>query len=529
MVDKKTYKKSTLNHYLKICTIAFLVFAVFANCVSAATLTVDPSGSGDHTTITAAVGSASSGDTIIVKPGTYNEDIIVSTNNLTIMSESDDPDNTIVQATATSNDVFKITSDNVTLKGVKLTKGKNGVLLDTVNNCIISNCVASQGTSSGINVYFSDDCKIINNKATSNTVYGISVGYSDYCNVSGNTVFDNNDHGIIVSGAMYTKIDDNIIYNNGLTALHQIGISHQLSNFSTVTSNNITDHEYGIQLDKTYHNIFYNNYFENDLNVAFSGAALDNIWNTTLTEGTNIIGGPYIGGNYWAKSDNTGFSQTATDSNEDGICDVQNGLDADNIDYLPLKTYIPQLTGVSGLGESDTGPTWINWSWTNPSGSNFNHSMVYLDGAFVNNVSTAYYNATGLNESTSYEIGIRTVDTSGNINSTWVNDTAVTGSQSTDPATESSSSGGGDGFGTAKVVDPEDDSEGDTNEQVTTDEDELMDIDPEQEPEEEESTAANLAEESQPDETEANEAPGFGILAGLLMLTIVALFQKCRD
>ena len=72
------------------------------------------------------------------------------------------------------------------------------------------------------------------------------------------------------------------------------------------------------------------------------------------------------------------------------------------------------------------GQTWINWTWTNPPDPDFNYTMVYLDGIFATNVSITSYNATGLTPETSYTISTRTVDTAGNINQTWVNDTATT-------------------------------------------------------------------------------------------------------
>ncbi|MFQ6119957.1 MAG: hypothetical protein ACE5KE_08740 [Methanosarcinales archaeon] len=51
--------------------------------------------------------------------------------------------------------------------------------------------------------------------------------------------------------------------------------------------------------------------------------------------------------------------------------------------------------------------------------------MVYLDGVFQVNTSAEYYNATNLKEGM-HTISTRTVDKSGNINLTWVNDTATT-------------------------------------------------------------------------------------------------------
>ena len=85
-------------------------------------------------------------------------------------------------------------------------------------------------------------------------------------------------------------------------------------------------------------NFVYDNYFNNIQNfyswsVSPGGT---NSWNTPLESETNIIGGPYIGGNYWAKPDGTGFSQTCEDADSNGICDVSYVIDGDNIDYFPL-------------------------------------------------------------------------------------------------------------------------------------------------------------------------------------------------
>ncbi len=73
-----------------------------------------------------------------------------------------------------------------------------------------------------------------------------------------------------------------------------------------------------------------------------------------------------------------------------------------------------------------SGTTWINWTWTNPTDADFNYTMVYLNGPWKTNTSDKFFNATGLNAGTDYEIATRTVDTNGNINETWVNQTATT-------------------------------------------------------------------------------------------------------
>lgn len=100
-------------------------------------------------------------------------------------------------------------------------------------------------------------------------------------------------------------------------------------------------------------------------------------------------------------------------------------VDAENATYIPTPDTTPPAS-ITNLNESAVGETWINWTWTNPPDLDFSHVMVYLNSSFKENVSMNYYKATGIDSDTIYEIATRTVDTSGNINQTWVNDTAKT-------------------------------------------------------------------------------------------------------
>ncbi len=90
-------------------------------------------------------------------------------------------------------------------------------------------------------------------------------------------------------------------------------------------------------------------------------------------------------------------------------------------------------SSVTGLS-ADPGETWINWSWTNPSDVDFSHVEVYLDGVFQSDVSGTSFNATGLTAETSYTLSTRTVDLSGNVNSSWVNSTSITTNDVTAPS-----------------------------------------------------------------------------------------------
>jgi len=91
----------------------------------------------------------------------------------------------------------------------------------------------------------------------------------------------------------------------------------------------------------------------------------------------------------------------------------------------------PDITppkSINNLSLQDGGSTWLNWTWTNPSDPDFNYIEIYLNGTYITNIPAPqnYYNATGLLPDTSYTLGTHTVDTAGNVNETWVNDTAST-------------------------------------------------------------------------------------------------------
>lgn len=83
---------------------------------------------------------------------------------------------------------------------------------------------------------------------------------------------------------------------------------------------------------------------------------------------------------------------------------------------------------ITNLKNISYAPKYINWTWNDPKDGDFAKVMVYINGKFRTNVSKGvrYYNATNLIQNASYRIGTHTVDTSGNINRTWVNHTART-------------------------------------------------------------------------------------------------------
>jgi S-layer protein (TIGR01567 family) len=109
------------------------------------------------------------------------------------------------------------------------------------------------------------------------------------------------------------------------------------------------------------------------------------------------------------------YSVTATAINANGSSSMQSW----NWNVLP-----PEKPGISGL-TATRGSTWISWAWS-ITGSNFNHTMVSINGTFQSNTSNNYFNYTYFNVGTSNTISLQTVDTSGGINSTIVSNTSST-------------------------------------------------------------------------------------------------------
>ena len=123
------------------------------------------------------------------------------------------------------------------------------------------------------------------------------------------------------------------------------GILMSSSDFNQINNSVLRDNYCGINISYSTNNSIFNNIFNNTNNVCFSETIYYNYWNTSITKGTNIVGGLYIGGNYWGSPDGTGYSDTCVDANYDGICDNPYTLATDNIDYLPLAKYVAPYCG----------------------------------------------------------------------------------------------------------------------------------------------------------------------------------------
>ncbi|MCX9081282.1 MAG: right-handed parallel beta-helix repeat-containing protein [Candidatus Methanoperedens sp.] len=271
----------------------------------------------------------------------------------------------------------------------------------------------------------------IQNVNASNNEAGIYLKSSSNNTLNRNNASNNNNEGISLWDS-----SNNILTGNNVSNNHDGGISLWHSSNNILTGNNVSNNhdgggDYnsgGIYLSFSNNNKIYNNIFNNTNNVKFWWSMPKNKWNTTRQSGTNIIGGPYIGGNFWANPDGTGFSQTCPDVNGDGICEKSYILDAKNIDYLPLAIDKISPKSVSNLKNVSYASSYINWTWKDPKDIDFKKVMVFIDGKLKKNVSKGkrFYNATNFTANTRHTISTWTVDWNGNINKTWKNSSVWT-------------------------------------------------------------------------------------------------------
>jgi parallel beta-helix repeat protein len=301
-----------MNRKIGIKKLTLLLFAllILISVSSIGTAAVILVHQGDS--IQTAVNNLVSGDVIIVKPGKYVENIKIAKENLTIRSDSGDPNNTIIKARNSHANVFLLKADDIKLSGFKISgatePGYAGILLYDKENCTIENNILLNN-SCGTYLWCATENEISKNIVTNNGVYGgILLASSNFNILSENTV-SNNHNGIYIGTS-----NDNILSSNTVQNSDNLGF------FICSRSNR---------------NLVYNNYFNENKITIKNG--IGNAYNTIKTPGINIIGGPYIGGNFWGKPDGTGFSQNAVDRG-DGISDhvYTNITGSIYSDYLPL-------------------------------------------------------------------------------------------------------------------------------------------------------------------------------------------------
>ena len=220
----------------------------------------------------------------------------------------------------------------------------NGVSLDYTGQITVEHC-SIYSNREGMYLYEagmgSGDGPVLltDNLVFSNRGDGIYVGFSRGVTIRNNTIRENDGDGIEIYRCE-ALVEGNRIENNRWG-----GVGTDYNGGGSVIGNWITGNSYGISIGGMESGIgeAWNNMLNNTGDGNYGWEEMESlpcVLNTTKTAGLNIVGGPYLGGNYWANPNGAGYSQTCTDADEDGICDApyfagRGGTDTFT-DYLPL-------------------------------------------------------------------------------------------------------------------------------------------------------------------------------------------------
>ncbi len=159
----------------------------------------------DYSAIQLAVDAAVAGDTIVVREGTYIENVKID-KRLTIIGEGE----VIVQSAPYKTQVFLITADYTNISGLSVSGATTGIGIQADNSRIED--IETSNNRQGISIFYSDDTTIKNSVIKENG-YGIYLYRSDNSVIVGNVVEDN-DIGIYLSKSANNSIFHNNLFKN---------------------------------------------------------------------------------------------------------------------------------------------------------------------------------------------------------------------------------------------------------------------------------------------------------------------------
>ncbi len=255
---------------------------------------------------------------------------------------------------------------DVVVRNLRLTNWETGIRAENVTGSVIEDCEVAHNHD-GIALVDARDVEVRDNLVVANEETGIRVSGSEETTVRDNDVVRTGDgFDRFVSWTMDESTFAIALGRSAGTVVSGNDLGGEYSSLvfadspgTLVTGNQLTGRRIGIYGSFIGENegcAVFNNVFRNIDNVY--GSLANASWNTTPSPGPNIVGGPQLGGNFWATPDGTGFSETTPDADGDGFSDEPFETDFGR-DSLPLAPWtgpvVVALPGGAGLPTDPNG------------------------------------------------------------------------------------------------------------------------------------------------------------------------------
>jgi len=241
-------------------------------------LYVGGSGPNNYTSIQEAINAANDGDTIIVYPGRYTENVVVY-KELKIIGI----DHPVIEAENKSKNTVKIVTSNCFIQGFKIINGRNGIKMFDCTNIHIKDCIFDENNYSSLyleNVYH---VFIINNTFYNENIYARESGV---LTISGN-YFTN--EGISGERIYEAKICHNQFFKGEWAA---IAILSPYSHDNEIFCNQIKSFYTGIEIQGTAL-VYHNNIISNEEGIWCGGVI--HRWEGKMLIYENNFSGNYVG------------------------------------------------------------------------------------------------------------------------------------------------------------------------------------------------------------------------------------------
>jgi parallel beta-helix repeat protein len=308
-------------------------------------------------------------DTLSIGPNGKNGVYLESSSNATVRNNTiegneehgvrirdESNDNRIVGNAISSHETANATGHGVFIEGLGVSFGSPS------NNTVVDNAITDNDY--GVSMFHDLDTVVRGNDVLRNGI-GVRFG-SNTEPISSRETTECTDGGVLAVDNQFGGSTDGTVVGNEIrtngTALKIVTHPSQ----TTTCDGTTTDIDYDDPTVEGY--LIANNYIEGSDPINATNTRLDyptgetydssfngtNAWNVSKTVAGNVLGGPNRAGNYWATPDGTGFSQTCTDADDDGICDSPRPVATNNVDELPLATGQPAFFDV--VIDSTTSP-----------------------------------------------------------------------------------------------------------------------------------------------------------------------------